>query len=303
MTSAGIFSGLGAAPTFERGNWFNGGSIHDLQIERMIIKPSRESGIGLIVECGIKTSAPTGEINKKTGQPWVPLSVGVDGTWWQGLLDKAVALPAIKDFCFAVLNLGPDDPRRGMLEQAIPGSESWPVNETRRPLAVIESLMLWATGPENIFHGLFVHLETRMTVTKKGTDFTLHIWNPLNWAAVPPGITPPNSDEIIRRAMTPPPPIQAAPPVQPAWAGGGYGAPPPMAQQPPPAANPGWGPPMAQQPPVTGFGPPAQTWGAPPPAAPPPLPMASPGLPPGAQVNGNLYWAPGMSNWAPIPGR
>lgn len=281
MADASIWGGLGDAPTFERGTWFNPGSIHDVQITRCLSKASQASGVGFIAECDILTSTQSGEINEQTRQPWIPLPTGTSGTWWQGMTDKNVAQPAIKGFVHAVLGLEANDPRRGALEQKIPGSERWACNTSRRPLALIESLMIWATEEPNILQGLFVHLDTRHTKTRKNTDFTIHNWSPINYAAM--GMQPPNVDAILSRAWGEPPVNQAPqgpPPNQaPAWGqppppaqGPGYGQPPPAwgppPQGPPPYQPTPQGPPPAWGPPPGP--PPAQNWGQPPPQGPPP---------------------------------
>ena len=109
--STGVWGGLGSAPTFERGTFFNPGSIHDVQIGRCLLKQSQSSGLGLIVETDILTSQASGEINGQTHAPWIPLPNGTAGTWWQGMTDRNVALPAVKGFVYAILGLEPTDPR------------------------------------------------------------------------------------------------------------------------------------------------------------------------------------------------
>jgi hypothetical protein len=203
MQDASIWSGLGNAPIFESGTFFNPGSIHDVQIGRCLLKQSRESGLGFIVETDILTSQATGEIDDKTRLPFIPLPAGMAGTWWQGMTDKAVALPAIKQFVHAVLSLGPSDPRRQMLEQMVPGSDRWRCNRTGRPMPLIESLMLWAQGEANVLQGIFLHLETKYHRTQKGRDFTIHTWTPIDYAAR--GMSPPDVDGILRNAWNEPP--------------------------------------------------------------------------------------------------
>jgi hypothetical protein len=247
-------------------------------ISRCILKSSQSSGDGLIVEVDILTSAPTGELHPDTHQPFVPLPAGTDGTWWQGLTDKNVALPAIKSFVFAVLNLGLLDPRRTWLEQPVPGSEHWRCNKTRRPMALIESLMIWATEEPNIFQGLFLHLDTKFTKTKKGGPFTIHNWHPQPQALIQPA----QVDQFLSQARTEP--RIAEPPAQspvPTWGQGPsqstWG--PPAAPQAPPQAPPGWSPPPTQAPPW-GQPPPVQAppWGQPPPSWTPP--PGAPSAPP-----------------------
>ncbi len=276
--SNSVWGGLGNAPTFEKGTFFSPGGSHDVQIGRCLLKQSQQSGLGFIVESDILTTRATGEINHATNQPWVPLPAGVAGTWWQGMTDKNVALPAIKQFVFAILGLENNDPRRGLLEQLVPGSERWQLVDERgrvyiagQPLALIEALMLWATSEANLFQGLIVHVDTKFTKTRKGGDFTIHNWTPINFAAM--GLHPPNVDAILGQARNQPPlPV----PTQQGFQQGppGFGQPP------------AWGAPQGhpqqgfqqgfQQGPPPGFGQPQQ--------APAPLPSNWPAhvpVPPG----------------------
>ncbi len=243
MSDMAIWSGLGNAQTFERGTYFNPGSVHDVMVSRCILKESQKSGLGLIVETDILTSMATGEINGATNQAFTPLPSGMSGTWWQGMTDKNVAMPAIKGFVFALFGFESNDPRRGWLENAVPGSEAWSCNRTRRPLALIESLMTWATGETNILEGMIVHLDTRHIKTaKRGTDFTIHNWTPVNFASL--GMAPVDVDSVLARCMHEPPRGMAQlPPVQPQ--GQPQFAPAPQFQQQPqfaPAPPAGWAP-------------------------------------------------------------
>jgi hypothetical protein len=215
-----IFIGLGTAPTFEKGTFFNAGSAHDVMVRKTILKESQQSGLGFIAETDILTSAATGEVHPDTRVPFVPLPAGIDGTWWQSMTDTKIALPAIKVFIMAVLGLDTNDPRRGMLEQLIPGSEAWQIQDEKgrifvsgRPLALIESVSLWATSEANVLSGLYVHLDTKYTKTRKGGDFTIHNWSPLNFAAF--GVQPPNLDQILGQCRNPPPIASRQAP--PAW--------------------------------------------------------------------------------------
>ena len=269
-----IWDGLGGAPTFERGTFFNAGSIHDVQINRMLCKQSQQSGLGLIVETDILSSASSGEINPQTHAPWIPLPVGSQGTWWQGMTDRNVAMPAVKGFLCAVLGLEPGDPRRAWLEQTVQGSERWQLYDpitnrvfsSGRPIDYAAALMAWATSEANTLQGMFVHLDTRMTKTRKNTDFTIHNWTIINYASV--GLAPPDVGAILTKVSNQPPlPVQGqAPPPPPppqAWAGQPQGAPPGSFQPAPGGQSfqpqgappgPGWGPSSASHGQPPGYG-------------------------------------------------
>lgn len=313
-----IFEGLNNAPTFERGQYMNPG-IYDVRINRVLAKNTQSSGLATIVEMEIvnSTSRPQDD-PKGLGRTWNPTPVGVHGTWFQGMTNKNVALPAIKSFVYAVLGLRSNDSRVEVLESMIPGSEHWPTNTSRRPISYITNLMDHAIGEGNILAGLCVHLECSMIATQsKREDFTLYNFTPADFASL--RLAPPNLEALLTKVGVPAG-ASYAPPTAMGWSSpGGAGAPPargasavsaPPAQLPPP--GPGWGPALAPTaaapgwaaspaPAVAGPG-----WGAPPPPL-PPMPAVRPSptwsLPPGGHMSpdGKQYWAPGMTDWVPIP--
>lgn len=197
-----IFSGIEKARVFDRGTYFNPGT-YDVRVARVLQKETETSGLALITELDVLTSkARPQEDPKGEGRTWIPTPAGIQATWFQGLTDKRVAFPAIKNFLDALLRLRPGDPRAEQLEQLIPGSEKWPANPTRRPIALISNLMEHATGGANLLAGLCVHLECSMILTRrKKEDFTLHRFSPADYAAL--GLPTPDFDAILRKAMMP----------------------------------------------------------------------------------------------------
>lgn len=262
MMGLDIWAGLESAPTFERGTFLPPGFQGVVQIAKCLVKATQQSGICLIVEVEVMSS------NNGTDPP------GSLRSWIVKLDNKAVALPNVKAWVYAVLGLQQSNPNDAPRCQAVD--------------QVIKGLVNLACSERNAFRGALVNLETTHTTTKTGGDFTVHKWTP---AQYPEGYPAPNWGDLMQVA---PSAINAAPTMQaaaPAW-----GAPPPAWGAPPPIQPqaPRWGAsPSPNQPP-------APAWGAPPLVQVAP-PVQAPGLPPGAQVQNGHYWAPGMPNWLPVP--
>jgi hypothetical protein len=264
----GIFDGLGEAPLFGRGNYLNPGS-YDIGILRVFPLDTRADGLATIAELDLKSAVfkPQDDPQGK-GRIWQPTPAGTQGTWYQSMQDRNVALPALKNFMISVLGLREGDPRLDQWLGYVPGSERWPGNRTGRPVAILTSLMDHVCSDANVFQGLFVHVDCTMIKTKgKGGDFTRYDWSPLNFQAL--GLQPPNLDRFMALAQT------MAPPVTPQQAQG-FG--PPGAPQGPPQGQ-GWG----QAPQGYGQAPQGQGWGQPPAQAPQGYGQAPPqnGPPPG----------------------
>jgi hypothetical protein len=280
-----IFQGLGSAPTFERGQYMNPG-IYDVQIGRVIAKNTQQSGLATIAEFDILRSTPRPQQDPKNmGRTWEPTPSGIQGTYFQSMVDRNVANPAIKSMVRAILGLRQGDPLCQELDAMIPGHNP-------QGLTVIENLMMQAIGEQNVFAGLLVHLECIMILTKKKEDFTVYNFSPLDFHGL--NMAPPDAAGFIARAR-----VIAPPP--------GYGQPPPNYGQPP---NPAWGPPQASP----GYGQAQPHYGQPP-GAPPGWQPAPQGPPPGYGQPPPNYgpppaWGPGPAapgqpppgnNWGPAP--
>ena len=247
-----IFDGLGEAPIFGRGNYMNPGS-YDVQIQRVFPLDTRASGLATIAELDIKSATyrPQEDPQGK-GRTWQPTPANTQGTWFQSMQDKNVALPALKQFLIACLGLRDGDPRLEQWLGYIPGSEQWPGNRTGRPIAILTNLAEWVTSDQNIFRGMFVHLDCTMIKTRRGEDFTRYDFHPLDFASL--GLQPPNLDAILAQAMTPAPkviPTQAQ-----NWGPGSAGGGPPQNFQ-------GYGQPPQAPPQGPGWGPSSASWGQP----------------------------------------
>lgn len=147
----GLFSGIEKAEISEKGKYISPGFVGKMRVRRTLAKDSIKSGLAFIVEFDVLES-------NHDDHP-----VGSSATWYQKMMDKTVAFPAIKAFVAAASGVNLGD-REAMAE----------IN------AEMESILDEATTNEtsNALVGQEVKLETFSTKTKKGHDFTRHNWLP-----------------------------------------------------------------------------------------------------------------------------
>lgn len=149
-----IFKGLRNASVFERGVYLKAGGDYLLEIEKCLVKETRKSGYGFIVELKVLESKGP-DVNP----------VGSKATWFQSLRDKNVAFGAIKEFMYAVLGLD--------LANA---ADKKMIEETIDPQ--IEQMMEEAIEGGK-FNGLQVRVQTSSKLTAaKQVNFTVHTWRP-----------------------------------------------------------------------------------------------------------------------------
>lgn len=149
----GLFDGLQEAETFERGAFLQPG-YHSLQLVRCLAKNTRKSGVGFIAEF---------EVLASTNPNHVP---GSKATWFQKMLDKNVAFPALKSFLIGVLGLRSDDPA---------------LADVRFP-----DLAEWATSHANPLGGMVVSCNATMIKTvAKNEDFTRCDFEPFPFEGSP----------------------------------------------------------------------------------------------------------------------
>jgi len=288
----GIFDGLGKAETFEKGNYLNPG-YYVVKVERCLLKKSRESGLGLIVELDILQSTFRPQVDPKNqNRTWQNTPVGIPGTWWQSM-EADGALNSVKGFVRSVLGLrlGTHPAECAELDAPIPGTST----------ALVENMMTLATSDLNLLGGLLVSVECYMIETqKRKQDFTVYNWSPLDFVALGIQSAAPNVRALFDRARTPASPWGAP-------AASSWGSPPP--QGPPPGTPAGWGPPPTAPQFRTGPAAPQPAWGPPPgygqPPAPPWSQPAGPPVwtpPPGAEVSPDRRWwrYPGQQ-WQQVP--
>ncbi len=217
--TANLFAGLSNATVFENGEFFKAGFIGTLRINKCLCKDTRAAGLAFIVEFEVMSSN-----NLVTPGPDNPAMlpdapVGASRTWFQGMKDMAIALPACLEFYSTVLNVDLKAPNAMDLKKAI------------------QDCAPRYYGQENALQSLFIDLETYNKQTKKNTNFTRHSWSPFDYAAM--GMQTPDFAGLLRPAV----PVYQAPPQQP------YGyAPAPPYGGPPPGNVPAYGQGLAPQP-------------------------------------------------------
>lgn len=149
-----VFSGIGEAEIFDRGNYLTAGGMYELEVRKVILKETQSSGLAFIVEFTVLSST----VEKH--------AVGSKATWFQKMTDRKVALPAIKELFIPLLKIDMTDPEakeefNSTLEELLDEMTSWePESGEEHPLA-----------------GERVNVETFSKLTKKGLDFTAHIWS------------------------------------------------------------------------------------------------------------------------------
>lgn len=293
-----LWEGLEDAPTFERGQFFSPGFQGLVKILRCMVKPTRKSGIQFLAEVEVL----------QTNRAEDP--VGCQRVWFQGMQNRAVALPAIKAFQYAVLGLD--------------GQDKDDAQKCAAVSAASKSLQNYACSEANGLQGFPVNLATLPHTKQDGGPFTLHNWDAFDYQAA--GHQPPDLARILAAAAPYAnwrPGSQAQAPA-PNWGtprapGPGFGVPPsftappaapvwslPAGGQLSPDGKNYWAPGMPQWVPVPQGPPaaPAQSWApAPfqaPPAFQPPSFTAPPAAPsPPAQVSPDGAWKLVNNNWVP----
>lgn len=150
MDTKAVFSGLSSAKVFERGVYLNPGN-YTLQIENCLVKETRKSGNGFIVEMTVLSADGEG------ANP-----VGSKATWFQSLKDKDVAFGAIKEALYAFLGYDYSTQKEEIAKDIDPNIES-----------LIEEAIT-----KNALKGSKVGCTVKMKKTQKGLDFSQHHWSP-----------------------------------------------------------------------------------------------------------------------------
>lgn len=154
---SGTFDGIGNTELYEKGVYLTPGGAYELEVQTMLLKKTRKSGLGFIVE--FKILAVEGE------EAETKHAIGSKATWFQGMDDTDVAFPAIKEFMLALLNIDRKD------EEAYSEFNDSLAQLLRELTAPVEA------GEEHAMKGERIHCDTYSKLTKKNQDFTVHMWS------------------------------------------------------------------------------------------------------------------------------
>lgn len=161
----GLFDGVGDAKLYENGVYLTPGGVYELEVKNILLKKTRKSGLGFIVE--FKILSVEGSAAEDQHAP------GSKATWFQKMADTEVAFPSIKRLFIAMLQIDEKDEVamaefNDEIDQLLEESTSWtPTNKNdEHPLA-----------------GYRVRVETYTKKTARGADFTAHVWSPSEWVA------------------------------------------------------------------------------------------------------------------------
>lgn len=152
-----VWAGIGNAEIFERGNYMKPNFVGVIRIKATRLKNTQKSGLGFICEMEVLES------NMPAVHP-----IGSKTTWFQKMIDKNVAFPAVAAWAAACMGMDPND-KEGVKSQVLP---------------ILEQVMEIATdnpdNPEaNPFINSVTRLETVATVTKEEKrDFTRYDFTP-----------------------------------------------------------------------------------------------------------------------------
>lgn len=156
MAGVSVWAGIGSAEIFERGNYMKPNFVGVVRIKATRLKNTQRSGLGFICEMEVL------ETNMPAVHP-----VGSKTTWFQKMVDKTVAFPAVAAWAAACMGMDPAN-KEGIKAQVSP---------------VLEQVMEIATDnpdnpAQNPFLNVVVRLETVGTLTREQRDFTRYDFRP-----------------------------------------------------------------------------------------------------------------------------
>lgn len=152
--STGLFDGLGKSSITERGKYMAGDFNGIVQLKRVITKNTRNKGPAFIADLTIVTS--------NLDDP--RFAANQDFNWYQKMVDKDIAFPAIKEFFVAFAGVDPKDE-----------VEVAKLSDTMDS-AIAECVQ---SPDDNMLVGSLVHLRTEEIKTEEGKPFTRHYWRPV----------------------------------------------------------------------------------------------------------------------------
>lgn len=155
----GHFSGIGETELYTQGTYLSPGGMYELEVQNMLVKKTRKSGLGFIVEFKVLSASGEG------GEKHAP---GSSATWFQKMQDEDIAFPSIKRFFVALENIDMNDPEakedfNNNVETLLDEATSWQPEDQ---------------DDEHPWKGARVMCETYTKITKvKKQEFTQHNWS------------------------------------------------------------------------------------------------------------------------------
>ena len=174
------WSQIGAAPIFERGNYFNPGR-YKLRLLRCLSKQTQKSGVAFIAEFEVLES----------DNPAHP--IGSKGTFFVKMIQQQQAFSNILEMVAALVGFDITNPQH--VEQ---------INRDLRPQLPGLMTALETQGTGVLGGHETISVECRIIITKANKEFTLHVWSP--WTPAPgwvPAATPAVAQMPQRTAAQP----------------------------------------------------------------------------------------------------
>lgn len=154
----GVLDGLNAAPMFENGQFLTADNRYLLEVQRLLVKNTRKSGMCFIAECTVLQSTCDKD------------PVGAKRSWLQKLSPADVAFPALKGFMYALLGY---DFTGADKEFCIKNIDPELTKDDGKGIVDV------GTSTANPFKGRKIAVDTvGITTVGKGLPFTRHNWQP-----------------------------------------------------------------------------------------------------------------------------
>lgn len=149
----GLFSGIGNAPIFDRGTYFQPNGKYRLKVVKLLAKDTRNSGLAFIAEFEVLESNHAED------------PIGAKRTWFQSLTKKDIGYPAVKEFMMYLLAVERHD------------KEAFQDFEQNLETILEDATSFEGADSDHPMHGDEICLETVSVLTKDKKDFTRHNWS------------------------------------------------------------------------------------------------------------------------------
>lgn len=156
----GILDGLNTAPMFENGQFLTPNNHYELEVQRLLVKNTRKSGMCFIMEGTVLASTCDKD------------PIGSKRTWIQKLSPADVAFPALKGFMYALLGYDFNGADKAFCVTNI---------DPELTKDDDKGIVNVGTSAANPFKGRKIGVDTvGITTVSKGLPFTRHNWLPLD---------------------------------------------------------------------------------------------------------------------------